>query len=284
MIISVASGKGGTGKTTVAVSLTHLIPHSVYIDCDVEEPNGHLLLKPSFQYEKPVFKIIPEIDYQRCTFCNKCVELCRFNSLINLKTEILVFEEMCHSCGVCFYFCPENAIKEKSKEIGIIRAGLLTEDIRFFDGLLRIGEASAVPLIKEVLKNIDNEKINIIDSPPGTSCSMVEAVHKSDYCILVTESSPFGLSDLKQAVDVLKTIGIPFGVVINKYDPEFTEMEEYLTDSQIDLLLTIPFDPEIAEAYSNGIMPVMINDKYVSLFNKMIQSISLKLQTEKVDA
>ncbi|MDQ7816177.1 MAG: ATP-binding protein [Melioribacteraceae bacterium] len=264
MIISIASGKGGTGKTTVAASLASVIPESVYIDCDVEEPNGHLLLKPEFISEESAKKLLPQIDQEKCMFCGKCVEVCEFNALINLKFEILLFEEMCHSCGACIYFCPSKVITERVKDIGVVRVGITNDKILFADGVLNIGEVAAAPLIKEVKKNIIEGKINILDSPPGTSCCMVETVKDSDFCIHVTESTPFGLNDLKLAIDVLKTIGVSFGVVINKYDSSFTEMENYLNENSIEILLKIPFERRYAESYSEGILPL---DKYPELKN-----------------
>ena len=275
MIISVASGKGGTGKTTVSAGLASVIPQSIYIDCDVEEPNGHLLLHPSIITEEPVYKLLPKIDYNKCDFCSKCVDVCEFNALINLKFEILLFAEMCHSCGACSYFCPQKAITETQKEIGKLRSGVVDKGISFYDGTLNIGEISAVPLIKKVKEKTDKERVNIIDSPPGTSCSMVETVKDSDYCILVTESTPFGLNDLKLAVDVVKSVNTPFGVVINKYDETFEELENYLTENHIEVLLKIPFDRKIAESYSNGILPVNsskdIKRKFIQL-SKLIQN------------
>lgn len=281
MTISVASGKGGTGKTTVAASLASVINESIYIDCDVEEPNGHLMLQPKFTSEESVNKLMPEIDYEKCNFCGRCIEVCEFNALINLKFEILLFEEMCHSCGACEYFCPKDAIIEIPKEFGKLRSGITESGIKFYDGLLNIGEATAVPLIKKVKEKIDNESINIIDSPPGSSCSLVETVKDSDFCLLVTESTPFGLNDLKLAVDVVKTINVPFGIVINKYDETFDEMENYLTENQIEVMLRIPFDRKIAEAYSNGILPVNKSDKIRSEFIELIDTIKKKIQSNR---
>lgn len=281
MVISVASGKGGTGKTTVSASLASVIPESVYIDCDVEEPNGHLMLNPQFFSEESVDKFLPSFDFDICTFCGKCIEVCEFNALINLKFEILLFEEMCHGCGACKYFCPEKAISQKVKEIGKVRLGVTNEKIFFVDGILNIGEIAAAPLIKEVKKKIISGEINILDSPPGTSCSMVETVKESDFCILVTESTPFGLNDLKLAIDVLRTIAIPFAVVINKYEPSFYEMENYLRDNKIDVLLKIPFERKFAESYSEGVLPVnkyqYIKEDFVLLYKKIIE------RTEKVN-
>lgn len=274
MIISVASGKGGTGKTTIAASLASVISESVYIDCDVEEPNGHLLLNPDFLSEESIDKFLPLIDQGKCTFCGKCVEVCEFNALINLKFEIVLFEEMCHGCGACMYFCPSKAITEKAKVIGVVRAGITSKNILFADGLLNIGEVAAAPLIKEVKKRIVASKINILDSPPGTSCSMVETVKNSDFCILVTESTPFGLNDLKLAIGVLKMIDVPFGVVINKYDPSFEEMECYLNAERTEILLKIPFDRKYATSYSNGNLPMddypELQKGFIALYEKII--------------
>jgi len=282
LIISVASGKGGTGKTTVAASLAFVISQSVYIDCDVEEPNGHLLLHPVTITEEPVYKLLPKIDYNKCDFCGKCEEVCEFNALINLKFEILIFTEMCHSCGACSYFCPQNAITEIKKEIGKLRSGIAASEVNFYDATLNVGEISAVPLITKVKENADKERVNIIDSPPGTSCSMVETVKDSDYCILVTESTPFGLNDLKLAIDVVKSVNTPYGVVINKYDQTFKELEEYLAENQIEVLLKIPFDRKIAESYSNGILPVKNSKKITAEFMRLFQKIQQKVEAEKL--
>ena len=283
MVISIASGKGGTGKTTVASSLAYTITDCVYIDCDVEEPNGHLFLKPKIDSEEKVYKKLPVIDQSKCTFCGKCIEVCEFNALINLKSEIVLFEEMCRWCGVCKYFCPSKAIEETEKEIGILRHGIVNEQLMFADGILKVGGASAEPLINKTKEKIVAGKINIIDSPPGTSCSMIESVKDSDFCILVTESTPFGLSDLKLAVDVLEIIGIPFGVAINKYDPNFFELEEYLNKKMIDILLKIPFDRKIAESYSKGILPVKNNNELKNDFLKLINKIEMKVELVKAN-
>lgn len=283
MIISVASGKGGTGKTTVAASLASVKDNCVYIDCDVEEPNGHLFLNPKIDFEEKVYKKLPQIDYNKCDFCGKCVQVCEFNALINLKFEIILFEEMCHWCGSCKYFCPAKAITDREKEIGVLRCGSVNEHLIFADGILKIGEISSVPLIKELKKKVIKEKINIIDSPPGTSCAMIESVKDSDFCILVTESTPFGLSDLKIAADVLNEIGIPFGVIINKYKPEFKEMENYLNDNMMDILLKIPFDRKIAEDYSKGILPVFNNNEFKKEFAGLINNLKTTKVPEKTD-
>lgn len=278
MKISIASGKGGTGKTTVACGLASVIPDSVYVDCDVEEPNGYLLLKPEIISEETTFKLVPVINYDRCDFCNKCSEVCEFNALLNLKTEIYLLDELCHSCGACSYFCPQQAITEVKKETGELRTGKTKSDVLFFDAFLRIGEASAATLIKQVKNSYKGDRTVIIDSPPGTSCSMFEAVKDSDYCVLVTESTPFGFNDLKLAINVLRQINISFGIVINKYDENFNKLDEYIHDNKLNLLLKIPFSMSIAESYSKGESPSETIKDYrqmmIGLFNKVIIEIT----------
>ncbi len=192
-----------------------------------------------------------------------------------MKDEIILFDELCHGCGACTYFCPQKAITEEPKIIGRIRKGFssIKNKLKFIDGILNVGEAAATPLIKEVKSNIRKEDINIIDSPPGTSCSMVEAVRDSDYCILVTESTPFGLHDLKLAVDVLRILKIPFGIVINKYEKQFEELEKYIEEEEIEVLIRIPFDKNFAVAYSNGNIPIFISREILDKFKKMSEHI-----------
>ena len=282
MIISVSSGKGGTGKTTVATSIAVSIANSVYIDCDVEEPNGHILLKPEYTSVTPHHKLLPEIDTEKCTLCNKCVDVCEFNALMNAGEEIILFDELCHSCGACAYFCPEKCITEVGKVMGYVRKGKSTTgDVEFIDGILNIGEETATPLIKEVKKQTIPGKINIVDSPPGTACSMVETVRESDFCILVTESSPFGLSDLKLAIDVLKIINIPFGVVINKYDERYKATEEYLKENDIILLCKIGIDKKIAEDYSRGIIPVLKSEKIRKDMIEIVEKINSLINSKQ---
>ncbi|MBK7630324.1 MAG: ATP-binding protein [Ignavibacteriales bacterium] len=279
MVISIASGKGGTGKTTVACGLASVINESVYIDCDVEEPNGHLLLKPGILKEEPSYKLIPKINYESCDFCNKCAEVCEFNALLNLKSEIYLIDELCHSCGACTYFCPQKAITEANKENGKIRIGETSNNILFYDAYLKVGEASAAPLIKKVKNAYKGNKTVIIDSPPGTSCSMLESVKDSDFCVLVTESTPFGFNDLKLAINVLRQIKIPYGIVINKYDENYYLLDEYIQKNKLNLLLKIPFRMDIAESYSKGeLLTETIKD-----YRIMMLELLEKIKTEIVE-
>lgn len=238
--IAVLSGKGGTGKTTVSSNLAK-IQKSIYVDCDVEEPNGYLFLKPEVEKVKDVNVMIPSIDYDKCTLCGECTKACRFGALMRLTKKILVFDHLCHSCGACYEICPYNAIKEIPKKIGVVRVGR-SDDIDFIDGKLNIGEASGVPIIKEIKDLIkETDKNVIIDSPPGTSCSVIHSVEGSDYCLLVTEPTPYGLHDLKLAVELVKELHLPFAVIINKSGESDSIIEDYCNKENISVIAKIPF-------------------------------------------
>jgi len=275
MIISVASGKGGTGKTLVATSLALSLKEKMkaqLLDCDVEEPNPHLFLKPVITHSEPVYISVPEIDKEKCTYCGKCAEVCAYNAIAVVPNHVLTFLELCHGCGACSYLCPEKAITEKGREIGVIESGH-SDGLNFAHGKLNIGEALAPPLIKKVKEHANHEGIIIIDVPPGTSCPVVEAVKDCDFCVLVTEPTPFGLNDLVLAVETVKELNIPCGVVLNRTGVGDRKTEEYCSEEKIPILLTIPLDTEIAHLYSNGITLVDGMPKWKSDFNRLFDKI-----------
>ncbi len=273
MIISIASGKGGTGKTTVATSLALSIGNRVQLmDCDVEEPNAHIFIKPEITNKKPVFVLIPEIDQEKCNLCGRCAEICAYNAIAVLKDKVFLYPELCHGCGACSYLCPQNAIKEVNKKIGYLERGE-KGDLEFVHGVMNIGEVLATPIIREIKKHINPNKTVIIDSPPGTTCPMIEAVKASDYCILVTEPTPFGLNDLILAVEVLRKLNIQFGVIINRSDISNKEVESYCHKEAISILMKIPFKKEIALAYSKGIPIMEALPEYKEQFQDLLKEL-----------
>jgi MinD superfamily P-loop ATPase len=275
MIISIASGKGGTGKTTVATNLALCLSNKAQLlDCDVEEPNAHLFLNPVFQKKEPVFAPVPQIDLEKCTFCKKCMNICRFGALAVLKKEVLVFENLCHSCGGCFEVCPENAVIEKKRTLGVIGHGAVN-GMPFINGRLDIGQVMVPPIIKKVRSYTNPDLITIIDAPPGTSCPVIAAMNKADFIVLVTEPTPFGLHDLKLAVETVKILDIPCGIVINRVGIGNDEVNKYAEKENIPILMEIPFDKKIAQIYSNGLMIVEelpeYREKFLVLFQKIAQ-------------
>ena len=251
MIIAVASGKGGTGKTTVAVNMALSLSNIQLIDCDVEAPNSNLFLNLKLERIGDVSIKIPVVDEEKCTHCGECSRLCQYNALAVLPDNVMVFKELCHGCGLCRIACPEGAITEGDRVIGVIEKGV--DGIEFFHGVLNIGEAMSTPLIKKLKDNINKEKTVILDVPPGTACPVIEAISNTDYCLLVTEPTPFGLYDLKIAVELCRSMGVEFGVIINQDGIGNRDTEDFCNREEIPILLRIPYDRRIAELYSEGI-------------------------------
>ena len=273
MIISVASGKGGTGKTTVATNLAVSVNGKVrLLDCDVEEPNSHLFINPVFKDAHVVATSVPEIDEEKCTHCGKCAEICQFKAIVVLGNTVLPFENLCHSCGGCMRVCPADAIRWKERELGVIRKGY-RNDLEFIDGTLRIGEAMSPPLIRNVRTTAAKDGLTIIDAPPGTSCPVIAAMKGADFVLLVTEPTPFGLHDLKLALGAVRILGIPCGLVINRSDMGDEKVKEYAREESLPVLMEIPFDRRIAESYSRGELIVESmpdwKEKFIGLYQRI---------------
>jgi len=280
MIIAIASGKGGTGKTLVATSLAlSLGKNAQILDCDVEEPNAHILLKPKIVSSEPASIPVPQVNKAKCTYCRKCVEVCAFHAIAMLAEHVLVFPELCHGCGACSYLCLEDAISEVDRQIGVVECGK-AGDIDFVHGKLNVGEAMAPPLIRAVKKHIDRSKTVIIDVPPGTSCPVVESIEGSDYCVLVTEPTPFGLNDLALAVEVVRKLGIPFGIIINRDGFGDNKTDEYCKTNNITILMRIPLDTGIAKLYSRGIPLVQGMPEWRPKFQQLYSDIVNQTRTK----
>ncbi|CBH22142.1 conserved protein of unknown function [Acetoanaerobium sticklandii] len=280
--IAVLSGKGGTGKTLVSVNLAYTAKKALYLDCDVEEPNGHLFFKPDYLTKEDVSVKIPYVNDYLCNGCKKCVDFCKFNALAYINNKVKVFSEVCHSCGGCMEICPESAISEINKSIGKIEKGNL-EDVTVVSGILNTGEASGVPIIKAMIddENI-NEQVTIVDCPPGSACIVMESIKDADYCLLVAEPTLFGSHNLKMVYDLVRLFKKPFGVVLNKTQDGFNPSKEFCENNKIKILSEIPFDVELGKLNSDGKIVSKENRSYHDLFAKLLTDITKEAQNEAI--
>ncbi|MFC1729942.1 ATP-binding protein [candidate division KSB1 bacterium] len=273
MNIAIASGKGGTGKTTVATNLAIAAGKKVTLmDCDVENPNCHIFLSPVIRERVKISIPVPKVDMERCSGCGECGVFCQFNAIVYTDRQILFYPDLCHGCGGCSLICPEHAISEIDREIGVVEKGTVG-DIQFIRGILNVGEALVTPLVRAVRKEIRNSDITIIDSPPGTSCPVIESIRNTDYVILVTEPTLFGINDLALAVKLVRELNIPFGVVNNQVVKDNSIINDFCFKENIPILLEIPDDRNIAEAYSRGVIAGRNDPKMLHRFRRMLSEI-----------
>ena len=270
MKIACLSGKGGAGKTLAAVNLATAAGNAVYIDCDVEEPNGHLFLKPDRTEEVTVSALLPEFDPGRCTGCKKCVEFCRFHALMYIREKPMVFSEVCHSCGGCSLVCPENAITEREKPVGILEIGT-AKNVRVVTGILNPGEASGIPIIREALKLADG--FTVLDCPPGSACSVMECVMDADFCVLVAEPTAFGFHNFQMVYELVSLLGKPCGVVINKQDAPYEPLEQFCREQGLPILARIPYDSHLAALAATGQIVSSHSLEMNHLFSELLEQI-----------
>lgn len=283
MIISVASGKGGTGKTTVATSLAAVLGwRAQLLDCDVEEPNCHILMKPVINSQVTIGVPVPVVDHEKCTLCGTCGEVCRFSAIVVIGEQVLTFPELCHGCGGCTLLCPAGAITESTRELGVVESGL-AGPVEFVHGRLRVGEAMSPPLIRAVKSRILSDKIAILDAPPGASCPVINTVTGSDFIVMVTEPTPFGLHDLRIAVDAVRPLEIPLGIVLNRCDIGDSEVQSYCRLMNIPLLAEIPHSREVAEGYARGDLLVVSEPAYKRKILDLFRHIEELVSTRSSD-
>lgn len=273
MTIAVLSGKGGTGKTLVSVNLASCAPQAVYVDCDVEEPNGHLFFKPEVSEKQDVTVTVPEADMRKCNGCRKCVDFCKYNALALLKDRLMIFYEICHSCGGCILFCPEKALSKKQRSIGTIEKGI-SDSVTVLTGCLNTGEVSGVPIIKGLMEKVSDRDLNLIDCPPGSACIVMESIRSADYCILVAEPTLFGAHNLAMVYALVKLFNKPFGVVLNKCLPGENPSELFCRENHVEILAEIPYDEELGSLNANGLIAARENERFRRLFGSLLDRVS----------
>ncbi|HEY8344266.1 MAG TPA: ATP-binding protein [Bacillota bacterium] len=281
MRIAVLSGKGGTGKTLVSINLAAATETSAYIDCDVEEPNGYLFFKPRNIQEEEVSVRIPKVNDKLCSGCRKCVDFCKFNALAYIKDKLIIFEDICHSCGGCILLCPEQALTEKEKVIGKVQKGI-SDQVTVYTGVLNTGEPSGVPIIKKLLAEAKLEitKTTLIDCPPGSACTVMESIKDADYCILVAEPTLFGVHNLNIVYELVKLFNKPFGVVLNKCLDGEDLSEKFCLEKGIRILGRIPFDQELGRLNSNAEIAVRKSEKYRRIFSSLLETVEKEAHHE----
>jgi len=277
MKIAVLSGKGGTGKTTISVNFAKVLSKRFKVqllDADVEEPNAHLFFDVRFTQEEPVHTMLPVVDQNKCIHCGKCADVCQFGAIMSFPSGVAVFEKLCHGCGACSIVCPTKAISEKPQELGVVKIGAVDEHFSFGMGILNIGELSGVRIIRQLKKHTDESaQIVLIDSSPGTSCPVVESLRGADFAILVTEPTTFGLHDLKLAVELVQSMGIPAGIIVNRETQKSALIDDYSRDSKVPIILRIPFDRQIAVLYSRGKLFADLSYKWEKKFLNLYETI-----------
>jgi MinD superfamily P-loop ATPase len=273
MRVAVLSGKGGTGKTFVSVNLACAAEKAVYVDCDVEEPNGHLFLKPIISNKTPVTVTMPELKVNKCLGCKRCVNFCKYNALAYVLNQLMIFPEVCHSCGGCILLCPTKALVKSERKIGEIEEGQ-SGSVSTLTGCLNTGEESGMPIIKGLIQKLPDTDTTIIDCPPGSACIVMESIRKADFCLLVAEPTLFGVHNLAMVYDLVKLFKKPFGVVLNKCLSEENPAEQFCSDNQIHVLAKIPFDEELGRLNSKGLIAVHEDKQYQRIFQKLLKGIA----------
>lgn len=273
MRLAVLSGKGGTGKTFISVNLAAAAKNAVYIDCDVEEPNGRLFFQPKQVFSTEVHTLLPVFNGSKCDGCKKCVEFCRFHALVYIKEKPMIFPDVCHACGGCALVCPQQAVSEEKRPVGIIETGT-SENVAVVTGILNMGEASAVPVIREALHTgCANEGLTVIDCPPGSSCSVMESVSTADYAIFVAEPTAFGFHNFQMVYTLVRLLKKPCGVILNKADEPYPPLEDFCEKENIPLLHVFSFSEELAALGAEGKIAVRENKTLKQTFQNILKKI-----------